>query len=88
MRLIPLLFLPQALSASVKSIEDHGYILDTGLKNFPAFLSFKDSESDGLEQAFSVGAPVDVIITKLSDNGRTCNVKVSRSQFASSLVGN
>src|ERR1700732_4366298 len=36
-------FSAQTLSAAVKSIEDHGYILDLGLPDVSGFLSFEDA---------------------------------------------
>ncbi|EIW64233.1 uncharacterized protein TRAVEDRAFT_138819 [Trametes versicolor FP-101664 SS1] len=68
-----------ALSASVKSVEDHGYILDLGIPEVSGFLSFKAAAQkgpSGAEKKFHVGRLLDVIVTKLSDNGRTCNVSV------------
>ncbi|KAI0830546.1 U3 snoRNP-associated protein Rrp5 [Trametes gibbosa] len=66
------------LSAAVKSVEDHGYILDLGISEVTGFLSFKDAQKgpfDG-EKKLQVGRLLDVIVSKLSGNGRTCNVSV------------
>ncbi|KAI0756786.1 U3 snoRNP-associated protein Rrp5 [Daedaleopsis nitida] len=66
------------LSASVKSVEDHGYILDLGISDVSGFLSFKDSQKGPFpsERKLHVGRLLDVAVTKLSGNGRTCNVSV------------
>jgi rRNA biogenesis protein RRP5 len=66
------------MSASVKSIEDHGYILNLGISDISGFLSFKDAKKT-LESSskLPVGSIVDVSISKLSSNGRTCNVTIS-----------
>ncbi|KAI9452549.1 nucleic acid-binding protein [Lactarius psammicola] len=68
------------MSASVKSIEDHGYILNLGVPEVSGFLSFKDAKK-ALESSerLSVGAITDVSVLKLSSNGRTCNVTINPS---------
>lgn len=63
----------------MKSVEDHGYILELGIPEVSGFLSFKAAAQKGpsnAEKKFHVGRLLDVIVTKLSDNGRTCNVSV------------
>ncbi|KAI9444728.1 nucleic acid-binding protein [Lactarius indigo] len=66
------------MSASVKSIEDHGYILNLGVPEVSGFLSFKDAKK-ALESSerLAVGAIVDVSILTMSSNGRTCNVTIN-----------
>ena len=63
------------MSASVKSIEDHGYILNLGILDVSGFLSFKDAKK-ALKSSSNlpIGSIIDVSILKLSSNGRTCNV--------------
>ena len=75
------------MSASVKSIEDHGYILNLGVTEVSGFLSFKDAKK-ALESSerLSVGAIVDVSVLKVSSNGRTCNVTISPSTIRVSHV--
>lgn len=77
-----------ACSAAVKSVEDHGYILDLGVPDISGFLSFKDAkQSPHLgERRLTVGHLLDVCITKLSSNGRTCNVTVNPDSVASSSL--
>src|SRR6266404_1161593 len=77
----------QTMSASVKSVEDHGYILNLGVPEVSAFLSFKDAKK-ALESSerLSVGAVVDVSILKMSSNGRTCNVMIAPSTIKASHV--
>ncbi|KAI0361371.1 hypothetical protein OH77DRAFT_1468895 [Trametes cingulata] len=67
-----------ALSASVKSIEDHGYILDLGVPDVSGFLSFKDAQKGPFDsdKKLHIGRLLDVAVTKMSGNGRTCNVSV------------
>ena len=69
-------------------MEDHGYILDTGINDLPAFLSYKDIEGKSSEEheSLQVGALVDVVVQKVSDNGRTCNVKLDKNSFALAFV--
>jgi rRNA biogenesis protein RRP5 len=76
------------MSASVKSIEDHGYILNLGLPEVSGFLSFKDAKKS-LQSSSSlppVGSIVDISISKVSGNGRTCNVTMSPSSIRVSHV--
>ena len=75
------------MSASVKSIEDHGYILNLGIPDVSGFLSFKDAKK-ALENSLKlhVGSIVDVSVSKLSSNGRTCNVTISPSSIKVSYV--
>ncbi|OBZ78635.1 rRNA biogenesis protein RRP5 [Grifola frondosa] len=63
----------QTLSAAVKSVEDHGYILDLGIPEVSGFLSFKDARKGAFEgeQKLHIGRLLDVYISKLSGNGRT-----------------
>ena len=77
----------QTMSASVKSIEDHGYILNPGVQEVSGFLSFKDAKK-ALESSekLSVGAVVDVSVLKMSSNGRTCNVTMTPSAIRASYV--
>ncbi|CDO73457.1 hypothetical protein BN946_scf185013.g92 [Trametes cinnabarina] len=67
-----------ALTASIKSVEDHGYILDLGIPDVSGFLSFKDAQKGPFdtEKKLHVGRLLDVTVTKMSGNGRTCNVSV------------
>lgn len=74
----------QTISASVKSIEDHGYILDFGLSDTSGFLPFKDNTNQ--EKRFIVGALLDVSVQNLSANGRTCNVTVNNQTFSTASV--
>ncbi|KAI0801037.1 hypothetical protein C8Q74DRAFT_1239986 [Fomes fomentarius] len=76
------------LSAAVKSVEDHGYILDLGIPDVSGFLSFKDAQKGPFdcEQKLHVGRLLDVTISKLSGNGRTCNVSVDSKTLATASL--
>lgn len=76
------------LSASVKSVEDHGYILDLGMSEVTGFLSFKDAQKGHFDEdkKLQVGRLLDVIVSKLSGNGRTCNVSVDPQTLKSVSV--
>ena len=65
------------MSASVKSIEDHGYILNLGIPDVSGFLSFKDAKK-AVESSskLPVGSIIDVSISKLPRE-RTCDVTIS-----------
>lgn len=76
------------MTGAVKSMEDHGYVLDLGLLDVAAFLSFKNvpEVSSGTRGKLFVGQLVDVTVTKVSANSRTFSVSMDSSKFASSLV--
>ncbi|KAI0314775.1 nucleic acid-binding protein [Amylostereum chailletii] len=75
------------MSASVKSIEDHGYILNLGIPDISGFLSFKDAQRrfKGTSK-LHIGRIIDVAVSKLSSNGRTCNVMVASSTLKTSTL--
>jgi rRNA biogenesis protein RRP5 len=60
---------------SISSLEDHGYILETGLKNLRAFLSFNDIES---EIKFFPGKQITCVVKniRIEENIFTVNVSV------------
>ncbi|KAL0580810.1 rRNA biogenesis protein rrp5 [Marasmius crinis-equi] len=70
------------LTAAVKSVEDHGYILDLGIAEVSGFLSFKESQS--LSAKLRVGQLVNVAVSKLSANGRSCEVTADPKIFTTS----
>ena len=73
------------LPAAVRSVEDHGYILDTGIPDVSGFLSFKETgKVPGVK--YQVGQLVDVCVTKLSSNRRTCNFGVDPKNLVSNSV--
>jgi rRNA biogenesis protein RRP5 len=75
------------LTAAVKSLEDHGYILELGVPKVSGFLSFEDVKQQVGEGKLYVGQLLDVTVTKMSSNGRICNVSVDTKRFTSSSVG-
>lgn len=75
------------MTAAVKGVEDHGYILDLGISGVEGFLAFKDTKMRPSRNiALDVGRLVDVSVTKLSANGRTCNVTTDQALFSLSSV--
>ena len=83
-----LLHFYQTLSAAIKSVEDHGYILDLGVPDVSAFLSFNDTKKGPFDEKakLHLGRLLDVTVVKMSGNGRTCNVGVDPATFSSSSV--
>lgn len=74
-------------SASIASVEDHGYILDIGLPDVSGFLSFKEASYDPWSQKkLGVGYLLDVCVLKMSGNGRTCNVTVKPDTIRTASV--
>ncbi|CAL1695136.1 unnamed protein product [Somion occarium] len=76
------------LSASVKSVEDHGYILNLGTPDISGFLTFKDAEKGPFQPSakLHVGSLLDVYVSKVASNGRTCTVSVDPTKLSSSLL--
>jgi len=74
------------MSAAVKSMEDHGYILNLGLSDVSGFLSFKDAQKVFETSKLHIGRILDVSVTKLSSNGRTCNVSITPSKIRTASV--
>lgn len=69
----------------MKSIEDHGYILNLGVPDVSGFLSFKDAKQSG-EERFHIGQILDVTVSNFSANGRSCNVLYDHESFVASAV--
>jgi len=76
------------MSAAVKSLEDHGYILDLGVPEVSGFLSFKDAKKGPFDKntRLHVGRILDVTIAGMMSNGRTCKVNIDSAAFSSSSV--
>ncbi|KAI8991069.1 hypothetical protein BDF20DRAFT_811062 [Mycotypha africana] len=76
------------LGATVQSVEDHGYILDLGVKDLAGFLPMKESESYvkqyNRNEELVVGQYVECVVEKAA--GRTVNVSIDRSKIASAVV--
>lgn len=70
----------------MKSVEDHGYILDFGIEDTSGFLAFKDvKRSDVAATAqYHVGQLLDITISKSTKNNRTFNVKIDLEQYRTS----
>ncbi|KAF9270026.1 nucleic acid-binding protein [Marasmius fiardii PR-910] len=73
------------LSAAVKSVEDHGYILDLGISDVTGFLSSREAKSSKSKK-LRVGQLVNVAVNELSSNGRSCEVTVDPKIFTTSTV--
>lgn len=78
----------QTLSAAVRSVEDHGYILDLGLDDVSGFLSFKEAGKAGTTDGrkFQIGHLFDVCVSKMSSNGRTCTVSIREESIRTAFV--
>ena len=78
----------QTLSGAVQSVEDHGYIFDLGISGVSGFLSLKDlaKGSEG-PTTLHIGQLLEVSVSKLSSNGRTCTLSVDPKRIATSFVG-
>ncbi|KAG7099001.1 hypothetical protein E1B28_000886 [Marasmius oreades] len=72
------------LSSAVRSIEDHGYILDLGIPEVTGFLPFKEAQS--LPRKLHVGQLVNVTVNELATNGRSCEVTADPKLFATSSI--
>ncbi|KAJ7102119.1 hypothetical protein B0H15DRAFT_813261 [Mycena belliarum] len=76
------------LSAAIQSVEDHGYIMDLGIQGISGFLSFKDAKQgpSAAKSRLSVGRLIDVTVTNVSSNGRTCNFELDSGTFSGSCL--
>ncbi|KAJ7783575.1 hypothetical protein DFH07DRAFT_192575 [Mycena maculata] len=76
------------LSAAIQSVEDHGYILNLGVAEISGFISFKDAKQGPFDAKtkLPVGRLLDVTITSVSSNGRTCNVSIDSATFFGSCL--
>ncbi|KAJ3575984.1 hypothetical protein NP233_g748 [Leucocoprinus birnbaumii] len=69
------------LSAAVKSIEDHGYNLDIGVPDVSGFLPFEGSWPN-----LTMGQVVDVVVSKVSSNGRVCSVSRDKEKHSTAVL--
>ncbi|ORE09789.1 nucleic acid-binding protein [Rhizopus microsporus var. microsporus] len=78
------------LGATVKSVEDHGYVLDLGVKDLTGFLPTKEAktyiEKYNRNEELSVGQYVECLVEKT--NKRIANVTIDRSKIANSAIEN
>ncbi|KAI8983026.1 hypothetical protein BDB01DRAFT_792092 [Pilobolus umbonatus] len=76
------------LGATVKSVEDHGYILDLGIKDLTGFLPLKKSKTYiklyNRNEELSPGQYVECLVEKADK--RTANVTVDRTKLAEAVV--
>lgn len=76
----------QTLTASVKSIEDHGYILDLGIDDTSGFLSFKDVKGSASITRYHVGQLLDVYMVKSTGNNRSYTVRMDPESYRATSV--
>ncbi|ESK98106.1 u3 snornp-associated protein rrp5 [Moniliophthora roreri MCA 2997] len=74
------------LAAAVKSVEDHGYLLELGVPDVSGFLPFKEAKSQSEYTKLRSGQLVNVSVIKLSANGRSCEVTADLKMFTTSSV--
>ncbi|EJD03698.1 uncharacterized protein FOMMEDRAFT_139869 [Fomitiporia mediterranea MF3/22] len=72
------------LCAAVKSVEDHGYVLNIGLPDVSGFLRFK-AQKDGSSDRRRTGSLMNTIVEKMGDDGRTCILTDSESDFKNAI---
>lgn len=79
------------MSASVKSVEDHGYILSLGIEDVTAFCNLKDAETYVNEynrgEPLVPGQIVQCVVKKSpKKDQRTVNVTLDSNQAAKAIV--
>ncbi|KAF8519094.1 U3 snoRNP-associated protein Rrp5 [Hysterangium stoloniferum] len=74
------------LPAAIQSVEDHGYILDFGISKVSGFLSFEDAKKGPYPNKLPAGLVLDVCITSVAENGRTCNVSIELKRMATNFM--
>lgn len=73
----------QVLPAAVKSVEDKGYVLDLGVPDISAFLTFDQvTKSAKVQQTLSVGQLVSVKVDQVAANGRTVSLSLAADNDA------
>ncbi|KAF8633036.1 hypothetical protein AX15_001626 [Amanita polypyramis BW_CC] len=72
------------LTTTVKSVEDHGYILDLGIPEVSGFLSFENAKQGPFKCKLREGWLLNATVVKLSKNQRNCDVTIDPSLFSSS----
>ncbi|KAF8140429.1 hypothetical protein EV363DRAFT_1393337 [Boletus edulis] len=76
-----------SLNAAVRSIEDHGYLLELGISGVSGFLSFKEAhKGDSEGSRLQLGALIHVSVIKMSSNGRICTLTNDSDVLASSSI--
>lgn len=70
------------LPLSVKSKEDHGYLMNTGIEGVTAFISFKDAGKKVLEE----GQVVQAFVSSLADNQRSFSATINNPKYTSTTV--
>jgi rRNA biogenesis protein RRP5 len=78
----------QALTGAVKSIEDHGYVLDLGLGAFDGFLDFADVAAHGSDKTrkLELGQLVKTTVLEIPEHGRNCQLTVNPSALKNACV--
>lgn len=77
----------QNISAVVRSVEDHGYIMDLGVPAVSGFLSLKEARKGSFgDRPLVVGQVISTSVTKMSENGRTVTLSVDPSIFRAASV--
>ncbi|XP_047343995.1 protein RRP5 homolog [Vespa velutina] len=74
---IKYLFIGKRLVCSVSSVEDHGYILDTGIPNVRAFISIKDVDAD---KKYFVGKQIFCCIKELQTTNNVTTINLSTKE--------
>ncbi|PWN54434.1 nucleic acid-binding protein [Violaceomyces palustris] len=79
------------LAATVSSIEDHGYLLDSGIDELSGFLSYKEAAKLAEFEKFKgkglqVGRVVETRITKIAENQRTFECTIDPVSVKDSVV--
>jgi rRNA biogenesis protein RRP5 len=70
------------LPMTLKSKEDHGFLVDTGIQVLSGFISFKDTD----ERVLHVGQVVDGSVIKVAENGKSVSATLIHSKITSSQL--
>jgi len=78
---------PQVIAGAVKSVEDHGYVLDFGVNDISGFLSFKDAKKGPWgKKSLSIGYLLQTCVRSMSSNGKVCTVTIEESHISAAKV--
>ncbi|UZJ51069.1 hypothetical protein CBS101457_000389 [Exobasidium rhododendri] len=70
------------LPMTVKSKEDHGYLMETGVGSIGAFITFKDAQDKQLQ----IGQVVIASVLSVAENGRSLSASLKDTIIVSSLL--
>ncbi|KAB5588082.1 RRNA biogenesis protein RRP5 [Ceratobasidium theobromae] len=73
------------ITGAIRSIEDHGYVVDLGLADVSGFIPYKDKPDSGAKR-LTIGQVVSSTVVKMSENKRLCTLSTRPEKLRSALL--